>query len=144
MRRELYPGDRDDIIDMSLAGHETKLGQGWYELEGVFGNKFRWIGERAEARLRSASAGPQKIRVRGFAHEAAFAQKKPVTIDLRVNGERAGFWTLDRSGLFVLEAPVPAAPEYSVEVLAAPVWRVSGDDRSFTVNLSMLRLLPAD
>jgi SAM-dependent methyltransferase len=36
-RAELYPGDREDIIDMSLPGHEKRLLEGWYELEGVFG-----------------------------------------------------------------------------------------------------------
>jgi ubiquinone/menaquinone biosynthesis C-methylase UbiE len=144
MRRELYPGDREDIIDMSLAGHETKLREGWHELEGVFGNKYRWIGERAVAVLRPAGRNVEKLRVRGFAHEAAFTHKKPVTIEVRVNGERAGAWTLDRSGLFVLEAAVAPADEYRIEVLAAPVWRAPGDGRSFTVNLSMLRLVAAE
>ncbi|HET8546927.1 MAG TPA: class I SAM-dependent methyltransferase [Bryobacteraceae bacterium] len=143
-RSELYPGDREDIIDMSIAGHEAKLREGWYELEGVFGNRYRWIGERAVALLRPAGSGPQKVRIRGFAHEAAFAQKKPVTLEVRVNAERAGLWTLDRSGLFVLEAPLAPGSEYRIEVLAGPVWQAAGDDRRFTVNLSMLRLLPAE
>ena len=144
MRSELYPGDREDIIDMSLAGHESKLREGWYDLEGVFGNKYRWIGARATAVLRARGSGAQKLRIRGFAHEAALAQKESLTVEVRVNGERAGTWTLDRSGLFVLEAPLPPAGEYRVEVEAAPVWQIPGDDRRFTVNLSMIRLIPAE
>jgi ubiquinone/menaquinone biosynthesis C-methylase UbiE len=143
MRSELYPGDRDDIVDMSLAGHEAKLREGWFELEGVFGNKYRWIGERAVAVLRPLGSHPAKLRVRGFAHETSFSTR-PVTIEIRVNGERAGSWTLDRAGLFVLEAPVPPAVEYRVEVLAGPVWHAPGDRREITVNLSMLRLVPAE
>jgi hypothetical protein len=144
VRSELYPGDRDDIIDMSLAGHETRLREGWYELEGVYGNKYRWIGERAVAVLRPAASRPHKLRIRGFVHESAFAAKKPVTVEVRVNGERAGSWSLDRSGLFVLEMPVTSAAQYRIEVLAAPVWRAPGDERNVTVNLSMLRLVPAE
>ena len=43
-RAELYPGDREDVIDFCLASHAERLLDGWYELEGVFGNKYRWIG----------------------------------------------------------------------------------------------------
>src|SRR5882724_12500279 len=35
-RAELYPGDRDDVIDFCVPNHEQKLLDGWYELEGVF------------------------------------------------------------------------------------------------------------
>ena len=33
-KKELYPGDRDDVIDFSLPGHELKLLDGWYGLRG--------------------------------------------------------------------------------------------------------------
>jgi hypothetical protein len=59
-----------------------------------------------------------------------------------VNGAPAGAWKLDRSGLFLLEAEVPSADTYTVEILASPVWQVATDDREFTVNLSMIRLVP--
>ena len=31
-KKELYPGDRDDVIDFSLPGHESKLLDGWYAI----------------------------------------------------------------------------------------------------------------
>ena len=52
LRAELYPGDRADVIDFSLPSHTARLGDGWYELEGDYGNKYRWIGPRATAVLR--------------------------------------------------------------------------------------------
>ena len=76
-RAELYPGDRDDAIDFSLAGHAGRLGEGWHELEGEFGNKYRWMGARASARLRAQRSGPQRLRVRGYAHAAQFQLGRP-------------------------------------------------------------------
>jgi hypothetical protein len=63
-RAELYPGDRQDIIDFSLPGHQERLLEGWSDLEGVFGNKFRWIGARASARLVRVHPGPAPARLR--------------------------------------------------------------------------------
>jgi hypothetical protein len=140
-KKELYPGDREDVIDFCLPSHTQRLGEGWYELEGVFGNKYRWISERATARLQGVDDTPQRLRIRGSAHENAFAHGKP-HIQILVNGLHAGSWTLDRNGLFVLEADVPTAGEYRIEILAGPVWQNPPDDRKFTVNLSMLRLIP--
>lgn len=138
-RQELYPGDRDDIIDFSLDGHERHLGEGWYELEGVYGNKFRWIGSRVTARLRRVKTGPQQLRIRGHAS----LQGVPGEVRVVVNGARVGEWKLDRTGLFILEAPVPDAAEYQIEIAASPTWQAPGDVRTFTVNLSMLRLVDA-
>jgi ubiquinone/menaquinone biosynthesis C-methylase UbiE len=143
-RKELYPGDRDDVIDFCLPGHEKKLLAGWYEIEGVFGNKYRWIGEHASARLRPVTTAPQRLRIRGHVHENSLAQNEPVTIEAVVNGSPAGKWTLDRSGLFIVEANVPAADEYIVDLHCAPTWSVPTDDRVFTLTISMLRLVPRD
>lgn len=142
-KKELYPGDREDVIDFSLPSHADRLGEGWYELEGVFGNKYRWIGPRATARLKRVSTGPQRLRIRGYAHEQSFAHGRP-RIELLVNGQNAGAWNLDRSGLFVLEKDLPPADEYLIEVQASPVWTAPPDDRRFTVSLSMLRLVPRE
>ena len=68
-RAELYPGDREDVIDFCLPGHAAKLLEGWYELEGVFGNKYRWIGEHAGGAPGSRKPGPQRLRIRGHASE---------------------------------------------------------------------------
>lgn len=138
-KNELYPGDRADIIDFSLPSHERQLVGDWYELEGVFGNKYRWIGARAQAKLVRVKPGPQQIRIRGFAIE----QNLPVQLQVRVNGVEAGRWTQDRPGLFILEADVPDTPEMHVEILASPEWRSPDDDRVFTVNISMIRLVPS-
>ncbi|HUA86461.1 MAG TPA: class I SAM-dependent methyltransferase [Bryobacteraceae bacterium] len=136
-RAELYPGERDDILDFSQPGHERRLREGWYELEGVFGNKYRWIGARAVAHLTRVKSGPQRLRIRGHASPQAV----PGEVRARVNGTAAGDWKIDRTGLFILEADVPDAPEYTVEIQASPVWQVETDDRVFTVNLSMIRLV---
>jgi len=140
-REELYPGERDDIIDFSKPGHERRLLEGWGELEGVFGNKYRWIGERASARLLKVKPGPQRLRIRGHAAERSFSHGEPVRLDVMVNGRPAGRWTLERSGLFVLEGSLPDEPEYRIEIHGSPVWKAPPDQRIFTVNLSMIRLV---
>jgi hypothetical protein len=58
-----------------------------------------------------------------------------------VNGVGAAIWKLDRPGLFVLEASLEESDSYVVEIEASPVWSVPSDDRTFTVNLSMIRLV---
>ncbi|MBL8222628.1 MAG: methyltransferase domain-containing protein [Bryobacterales bacterium] len=143
-KKELYPGDSPDLIDFCLPSHEQRLIEGWYELEGVFGNKYRWIGERATARLERMRDIPQRIRIRGSAHEKSFERGQQPHLCVLVNGQPCGEWTLDRTGLFVLEADVPPAPEYKVEILASPVWDAPPDDRKFTVILSMIRLIPRE
>jgi|ERR1043166_3708943 ubiquinone/menaquinone biosynthesis C-methylase UbiE len=137
-RSELYPGERDDIIDFSRPGHERHLIEGWHDLEGVFGNKYRWIGARAVAKLSRVKPGPQRLRIRCHASPPGI----PGEVQAVVNGARTGTWKLDRPGLFILEADLPDEPEYVVEIQASPVWQVDTDDRTFTVNISMLRLTP--
>jgi ubiquinone/menaquinone biosynthesis C-methylase UbiE len=143
LRAELYPGDRDDVIDFSLPSHATHLGEGWYDLEGEFGNKYRWIGARATAVLRRVRPGAQRLRIRGYAHANQFTKGDPV-VELRVNGARVSQQILERVGLFVIEADLPDAEEYQVEIQATPTWTDPQDDRTFTVNLSMIRLVGAE
>jgi ubiquinone/menaquinone biosynthesis C-methylase UbiE len=143
-RAELYPGDRDDVIDFSVPSHAGHLLEGWDELEGSFGNLYRWIGERATARLGALRSGPQRLRVRGFAHPSHFQLGSPVRIELSANGQRVLQQNLDRPGLFVLEADLPAAQEYLIEIAASPLWSIPSDGRLFTVNISMIRLVPRD
>jgi ubiquinone/menaquinone biosynthesis C-methylase UbiE len=138
-RAELYPGDRDDVIDFCLPSHAARLLEGWYDLEGVFGNKYRWIGERATARLVRVASGPQRLRIRGHASDG-----HPVQLSASANGRKMGEWKLDRSGLFIVEADLPDSDEYRIEIHAWPAWNVPTDDRIFTVNLSMIRLVPRD
>jgi ubiquinone/menaquinone biosynthesis C-methylase UbiE len=143
-RLELYPGHSEDTIDFSLAGHERQLLDGWYDLEGVFGNKYRWMGARATARLRRVKPGPQRLRIRGHASPPGI----PLEVRAAVNGVRAGAWKLDRPGLFVLETSLDSdhdeGGDYLIEIEASPVWSVPEDDRIFTVNLSMIRLVDAE
>jgi len=138
-RAELYPGDREDVIDFCLSSHAERLLEGWYDLEGVFGNKYRWIGERAAARLTRVKPGPQRLRIRGHATEG-----HPVTLSASANGHPVGEWKLDRAGLFVVEADLPDSDDYRIDIHAQPPWSVATDDRIFTVNLSMIRLVPRD
>lgn len=141
-KRELYPGDRDDLIDFSRPGHERLLGEGFYELEGVFGNKYRWMGHQATARLLRVGTGPQRLRMRGYAHPMSFEQGRRVYIAVKANGRPLGVKVLDRPGLFIYEADLPEAPEYSLEITAGPSWQAPKDSRLLTVNLSMIRLTP--
>jgi ubiquinone/menaquinone biosynthesis C-methylase UbiE len=139
-RSELYPGEREDIIDFGLPGHQCQLLGEWYELEGVYGNKYRWIGARACAKLRRVKPGRHGLRIRGHASPPGI----PGEVQITVNGSPLKTWKLDRPGLFVLEADLPRADEYTVEINASPTWTVPTDDRTFTVNLSMIRLVSTE
>lgn len=141
VRTELYPGDRSDVIDFCLPSHASHLGEGWYDLEGVFGNKYRWIGRRATARLERVAPGPLTLRIRGHAPDPERTKGEPMRLTVKVNGQPSGEWTLTRPGLFILEAPVADAPSYEVEVTARPVWKMPPDDRELSVTLSMFRLI---
>jgi hypothetical protein len=143
-RKELYPGDRDDVIDFSLANHERKLLDGWYEVEGVFGNKYRWMGKSASARLLRASPLPQRLRVRGYVPPQAIEAQGHVRVEIVANGLKLGSWTLTRTGLFVIESDLPDSPEYKIDIFAAPVWKIPSDDRTLSINVSMIRLIPRE
>ncbi|MES2607017.1 MAG: hypothetical protein V4603_18955, partial [Pseudomonadota bacterium] len=137
-RAELYPGDREDIIDFSIEGHEKKLVSGWFDLEGIHGNMYRWMGARAGAVLRRVRPGPARLRIRGYAPSDAI----PGEIRAVVNGKPLQSWQLDRNGAFVLEADLPDASEYQVEIHASPVWNPPGGDaRTLSVNIGMIRLI---
>lgn len=140
-KKELYPGDSPDAIDFSLPNHEVRLGEGWHPVEGVFGNRYRWIGARATAHLDNVRGGPQRLRIRGFAPERP---EQLFRIQLRANGQPLGETKLDRSGLFVIEHDLPAAPRYDIEIAVSPLWQPTGDARQLTVNLGILRLTPLD
>jgi SAM-dependent methyltransferase len=142
-RAELYPGPRPDILNFSKPGHESGLFEGFFDNEGSFGNRYRWIGPKAAFRLIPARPEPAMVRIRGYAHPAMFEVSRP-KIGLAVNGAPVKSWRLDRPGLFVLEAPLPAAPEYRAVITASPVWRSPDDHRGLTVNLSEIRLAPRD
>lgn len=135
-RTALYPGGREDVIDFSLPCHEAHLLEGWYELEGVFGNKYRWMGPRASARLKRVETGPQRLRIR------AFAQRKPAKLAVTANGIPLPELTLRRPGLFIYEADLPEALEYHLTLSAAPTWSTPEDDRALTLIISLIRLLP--
>jgi len=143
-REELYPGDRDDVIDFSMEGHEKRLGEGWYETEGVYGNKFRWMGAEAGARLRNVRGGEQRLRIRGHAHSRLFEQGGVPRVRVMVNGKAQAQWELTRTGLFILETDLEEAAEYEIQIASGPTWTVPTDDRTFSVNLSMIRLDPMD
>lgn len=143
-RTELYPGDRADIIDFSLPAHERRLVSGFYDLEGVFGNKYRWIGGAARARLQRVKDGPQRLRIRGHAHERMFAEQQPAQVSVRLGDGPLKTWTLERPGLFVLEMDLPEQSDYDLHIEAGPTWQMPPDVRVFSVNLSMIRLVPQE
>jgi ubiquinone/menaquinone biosynthesis C-methylase UbiE len=137
-RAELYPGERDDIIDFSLPGHEQRLLGDWYPLEGVHGNKYRWIGARADAHLRRVKPGPQRLRIRAHAQ----TQSVPGTVRVVVNGAPGQTFPIDRTGLYILETDLPAADHYTIEIHASPTWQVATDPRTLSLTVSMIRLVP--
>jgi len=143
-RAELYPGDRDDVIDFCLPNHEAKLLEGWYELEGVFGGKYRWIGAKASARLKPVKAGRQQLRIRGNIHQNSFAQGEAVKMAVSANGIEVKRTVFERAGVFVLEADLLPADEYRIDIAASPVWQAPPDDRTFSVNIGMIRLVAGE
>jgi len=140
-RAELYPGDRDEIIDFSLPGHEKKLRSGWYDLNGVYGNRYRWMGEEATAILGNQQGGPQRLRLRGYAAEASFREHAAVQVALSANGGPVGATILRAPGTFVVEADLPRAVEYLILIQVKPAIRVANDDRPYGVNFSLIRLV---
>jgi hypothetical protein len=140
LRTELYPGDRADVIDFSLPNHAESLRDGWYEVEGEFGNKFRWIGAHASAILRRVHSVPQRLRLRGFCHELQFVEGQPA-VEIRVNGVRIARQAIERVGLFIIEADLPEADTYTIEIDASPTFTPPEEDRCFSVNISMIRLI---
>lgn len=139
-KKELYPGLRDDVIDFCQSDCASRILEGFHEVEGVYGNKYRWMNGRGVFRLHRVDAEARKLRVRGHIHPAMLQQGQPARIELRANGRPLGVWTLDRPGLFVIETPLEEAPEYTVEVIASPTFQMPPDDRTFSVNLSLMRL----
>ncbi len=141
-RRELYWGDSEDVIDFSHPSHSERLLTGWYKLEGVFGNRYRWMGPRATARLRRTRPGAHRLRLRGHVPEQLL-QIAPASIRVFVNGQSVAQRDFQRPGIFVIEADLKDLDEYLIEVAASPTWQAPGDERVLSVNFSMIRLVRA-
>ncbi|MBI5083987.1 MAG: methyltransferase domain-containing protein [Acidobacteria bacterium] len=140
-KKELYPGARADVIDFTEGDCADRLLEGFHELEGVYGNKYRWVTERAVFRLQRVNAGTRTLRVRGFVNARMLQLGQPAKVEIRANGAAVYVGVLDRPGLFVIEAPLAEAESYVVEFLAGPKFQVPPDERWFTVNLSLMRLV---
>lgn len=138
-RDALYPDFNGAAADFSDPRHEILLGDGWYDVEGIHGNKYRWMAGSAWLRLTRPDPGPQRLRVRGFVHEGL-----PVTVGVTVNGQQLQSWRLNRPGLAVLEVDLPRAESYVVELDATPVRRPEGEDRDLSWIVSLVRLIPQD
>ena len=65
-------------------------------------------------------------------------------MEIRVNGVRVAQQEFERVGLFIVEADLPEADTYRIEITATPEFTVPEDDRIFTVNISMIRLVDRD
>ena len=141
-REELYPGDRSDIIDFSLAGHEARLGEGWGELEGRDGAQYRWVGSRSTATLAPITHIPLRLRMRGHAHQQVFSKGEPVRVRVSANGQQLPELTLDRAGLFIYEADLEPAGKYDLSISCSPTFSAPPDQRVFSLTFSMLRLVP--
>jgi hypothetical protein len=83
------------------------------------------------------------LRIRGFAHELQFAAGQPV-VEVRANGTRVAQQTIERVGLFIIEADLPDAETYNIEIAATPTWVAPEEDRTFSVNISNIRLVDSE
>ncbi len=83
-------------------------------------------------------SGPQRLRIRAHAQ----AQSVPGTVRVVVNGAALQTFAIDRTGLYILEADLPQADEYTIEMHASPTWQVATDPRTFSLTVSMIRLVP--
>jgi len=140
-KRALYPPPGPDRIDFSRDACEAQLIEGFHEVEGIYGNKYRWIGADATLRLERADEKATTLRVRGYVPPELIAKGQPVRFELSINGGAARTTALDRPGLFVVETPVEPAPQYTVRIHATPTFKPAGDDRELSVNLSLIQLL---
>jgi SAM-dependent methyltransferase len=140
-RRELYPGLSPNVIDFSMDPCDSRLLDGFGPVEGVAGNKYRWINERAAFRLTPSRPGQRRLRLRGFCGPGLLAQTTPPRIDILANGAAVSSQSLTRPGLFVIESELPDAPDYDITVHASPSYQTPPDERWLTVNLSLMRLI---
>ncbi|MBE0658713.1 MAG: class I SAM-dependent methyltransferase [Bryobacteraceae bacterium] len=140
-RRELYPGLRSDVIDFSMDDCSERLIEGFDPIEGIVGNRYRWINERAVFRLTPVRPGQRRLRLRGFCGQAFLSQPSQPKIEVLANGVQASTHTVTRPGLFVVETDLPEATDYEITVLAGPSHRNPPDERWLTFNLSLMRLI---
>jgi hypothetical protein len=140
-RRELYPGLRSDVIDFSMDPCEDRLLEGFQPVEGIPGNKYRWMNKSASFRLTPSRPGQRRLRVRGFCSPSFLSQSTPPKIEILANGAAVSAHSVARPGLFVIETELPDAGSYDITVRAAPSYRVPPDERWLTVNLSLMRLI---
>jgi hypothetical protein len=91
--------------------------------------------------LRRTSPGPQRLRIRGFTHAAQWKKGQP-EVEVTVNQALITRRSLDRPGLFIIECDLPDAPEYQIEIASTPTFTIPDDDRTFSINLSMIKLTP--
>jgi hypothetical protein len=143
-RKHLYPGIRPDTVDFSQPEHTRHLQEGWHDLEGDHGARYRWMGHRATLWLERVNEGAQRLRLRGHLHQMSFAHARAVKVTLAVNGAGLGEWSLTRPGMFVLEADVDVASRYEVEIQVAPAFTAPPDVRPIGANFSMVRLIPRE
>jgi hypothetical protein len=114
------------------------------ELEGRFGNRYRWMGARANARLTPSDPQRRKLRVRGFASEQSFTGKPVLTVRFSANANPVGEMRLSAPGLFVFETDLPQADSYDIAIEADPTFRIANDDRTYGVIISLIRLWESD
>ena len=139
-RRELYPGLRSDVIDFSSDDCEDRLLDGFQPIEGIPGNKYRWINERASFTLIPVRPSQRCLRIRGFCNPVFLSQATPPKISISVNGAPVSTHNVERPGLFVIETALPLADRYEISLQASPSHQSPPDERWFTVNLSLMRL----
>jgi hypothetical protein len=140
-RRELYPGLRSDVIDFSMDDCSERLIEGFQTVEGIPGNRYRWINDRAGFRLTPVRPGQRRLRLRGFCGQAFLSQPSPPKIEILANGAPVSTHTVSRPGLFVIETDLPQAAGYEITIHAGPSHRNPPDERWLTFNLSLMRLI---
>lgn len=140
-RQELYPGLRSDVIDFSMGDCEERLLSGFEPAEGIPGNRYRWINERAVFRLTPQRPGQRRLRLRGFCSPNFLSQPAPPRVEVLANGQPVSVHTVARPGLFVIETDLPQAASYEITIQASPSHHSPPDERWLTINLSLMRLI---
>jgi len=140
-RQELYPGLRSDVIDFSMDDCDDRLVAGFQPMEGIPGNRYRWINECATFRLTPQRPTQSRLRIRGFCSPVFLAQPAPPRVEILTNGRPVSVHSVARPGLFVIETDLPRAESYEITIQASPSHQAPPDERWLTINLSLMRLI---
>jgi len=92
-----------DLLNVGDAEAVSRLGDGWYAVEGLT----RWTKREASLWLESARPG-QRLYIRGFCPDSLL-QAGPLELTVDVEGQRMASFPIRLSNWFTVGAPLPEA-----------------------------------